>query len=714
MEQIALRTRRTLQQALRLPRGEARSSIGFREDIDGLRAVAVLPVVLFHASIPGFSGGFIGVDVFFVISGFLITGILLRSLDEGTYSIGHFYERRVRRILPALSLVLLVSTLAALIVYPPETLKNYARSLASVSVFGSNIFFWKSVGYFAEQADAQPLLHTWSLAVEEQFYIFYPLLLWLLAKRSLDVRKTLLLIAGLSLALSIYATSHYPGANFYLLPTRAWELMVGGVIAASPRIDLRPQVRDLLAAIGIVIIATCVVFYTAKTPFPGAAAIPPVLGTALVVLSGHNSANDGLPLLRFPPLVTVGKASYSFYLWHFPALAFGAYLTAGRLPLLAALSVCAGSLLAALITLKVLEDPVRRSRKTSSVVLPLAAMAALGVVGGAISFSNGLPQRIPAASLAAAAVQNDRELHHKECMSLDTTIVRPSHACLLGVTNKTPGVLLWGDSHAMVTATSMEAAANLEGASFLFAATADCPPGLGFEISQRFLRTMTSAPSYRYCGQYNREMLALALRPEIRTVVISSRWTNWRLDEPLVNGDEPAGVRLERNGRAADPGDNKTVFKAGFTELVERLTGEGKRVFIVGPLPEPRNDVPKLLYVQSFGIAAPPAPLRRSDFARRHAQILGYFGELAKKYRVEFINPVEALCRNGSCPIEDRGVPRYFDDNHLTVRVARELAPLYRTIFRNEGAACVAGPASGSPNCRLQKSTPSRFAISPT
>ena len=203
MEQIASVARRRLRPA-RIPRAQAHASADFREDIDGLRAVAVLPVVLFHAGIPGFSGGFIGVDVFFVISGFLITGILLRSLNEGTYSIGHFYERRVKRILPALSLVLFVSTLVALVVYLPETLKNYGNSLASVSIFGSNFFFWRSIGYFAEQADAQPLLHTWSLAVEEQFYIFYPLLLWLLAKRTIDVRKALLLIGAVSLALSIY------------------------------------------------------------------------------------------------------------------------------------------------------------------------------------------------------------------------------------------------------------------------------------------------------------------------------------------------------------------------------------------------------------------------------------------------------------------------------------------------------------------------------
>ncbi len=686
MEQLASGAWRRLT-AGRSQRAPAQASADFRKDIDGLRAIAVVPVVLFHAGIPGFSGGFIGVDVFFVISGFLITGILLRSINEGNYSIRHFYERRIKRILPALALVLFVSTIFALTVYLPETLKNYGKSQASVSVFASNFFFWKSIGYFAEPIETQPLLHTWSLAVEEQFYIFYPLLLWLLARWAINVRKTLLLIAGVSLSLSVYATFGHSGANFYLLPTRAWELMVGGIIAASPRVDFRPRVRSLLAICGTLMIAACVALYSSKTPFPGLTAIPPVLGTALVVISGHNRNNEGYAPLGLPPLVLVGRASYSFYLWHFPAIAFATYLMAGQLPLFSGLVVCAGSLMASLLTLRFLEDPVRRSRKKGAVLLPLGATAALGAVGAAIALSDGLPARIPAQSLALAAVQKDKEVHHKECMSLDTTIVPPSKACLLGDPAKTPHVLLWGDSHAMVTATSMEAAAKKVGASFLFDATADCPPGLGFEISPEFLVTMTRIPSYRYCGEYNREMLGLASDAQIHTVVISSRWTNWRLDEPLIDGKDPPDIRLEKNGRPVAKGSNTPVFEEGFAQLVERLTKAGKRVVIVGPVPEPHNDVPKLLYVQRYGFAAPPAPLSRAEYERRHARIIAFFRDLAATYPISFIEPAEVLCARGSCPIADRGGPRYFDDNHLTVRTARALAPLYEPLFRDSDSA---------------------------
>ena len=653
----------------------------FRPDIDGLRSIAVIPVVLFHAGVSGFSGGFIGVDVFFVISGFLITGILLRSIHDRTFSIRGFYERRIRRILPALGLVLAVSTVAALIIYDPETLKDYGKSLLSVSLFGSNFYFWKSVGYFAAHADVQPLLHTWSLAVEEQFYIFYPLLLWLLVRYKIRIRTVIAVIAAVSLALSIYATQHAPGANFYLLPTRAWELMVGGLLAASPKVELSKVVRQGSAIVGLVVIAACVFFYNGKMPFPGLSAIPPALGTALVIFSGHNERNEGYGLLRAAPLVAIGRASYSFYLWHFPALAFAAYLAAGKVSPMHGFVISVFCLGAALLTLRFLEDPVRRSRRARSVFLPLAGMAVIGVCGLAIAASNGFPSRLPKASLAAADAPLDKTVHHMECMSVDNAIVPPSNACLLGDKAATPHVLLWGDSHAMVAATAMEASALRNEASFLFAAAADCPPGIGFEISPQFVANLTTTRSYRYCGEYNREMMTRALRPDISTVVLAARWSNWRIDEPANATEENLDIRLEQSGRVAPHGGNHIIFEHGFTRLVDELTKSGKKVVIVGPMPEPQFDVPRLLYVQRFGFAPRAEDITRVQYERRHARILGYFGQVRAKYPVIFIEPADRLCNDKTCAVSDAQGPRYFDHNHLTVRVAKEISPLFDRIF---------------------------------
>jgi hypothetical protein len=326
------------------------------------------------------------------------------------------------------------------------------------------------------------------------------------------------------------------------------------------------------------------------------------------------------------------------------------------------------------------------------VVLPLVAMGALGAVGAAVAVSNGLPERIPSGSRAIASAQNDRTVHHDECMSVDATLVPPSKACLLGDRSEPPRVLLWGDSHAMVTATSIETAALKQHASFLFAAAADCPPGLGFEISPQFVPSLTTTPSYRYCGQYNREMLEAALAPNIRTVVLSSRWTNWRIDEPANAAEKPVDIRLEKDGRPAPRGSNHLLFERGFAELVEQLTADGKRVVIVGPLPEPQFDVPELLYVQRFGVAPKANPVSRFDYERRHGRILAYFRDLRKRYPITFIEPAEALCADNSCAIQDRYGPRYFDHNHLTVRTARALAPLYAPLFRDPVETATASP----------------------
>jgi hypothetical protein len=259
----------------------------------------------------------------------------------------------------------------------------------------------------------------------------------------------------------------------------------------------------------------------------------------------------------------------------------------------------------------------------------------------------------------------------------------------------------------MVTATSMEAAALEQRASFLFAAAADCPPGLGFEISPQFVPSLTTTPSYRYCGQYNREMLEAAMASNIGTVVLSSRWTNWRIDEPSNAVENPVDIRLESDGRPAPRGSNHALFQRGFAELVEQLTSAGKRVAIVGPLPEPRFDVPDLLYVQRFGLAPAARPVSRFEYERRHARILAFFGEVRKRYPVTFIEPADALCAGRSCPIQDRDGPRYFDHNHLTVRTAKALAPLYQPLFRDRTESSTAAPQSLSLRNRLPASSTS-------
>ena len=298
-----------------------RSSMQYRREIDGLRAVAVLPVILFHAGFRIFSGGFVGVDVFFVISGYLITGIIISELEQGRFSILRFYERRARRILPALFFMMLCCIPFAWMWMSPWKFKEFAQSLIAVSVFVSNIFFWRESGYFAAVAEEKPLLHTWSLAVEEQYYVLFPIFLILLWRFGRNpVFYSVVAIAVISLLLSEWGSQNKPTANFYLAPTRAWELLAGSICAFF-QFGREQRSNNLLSAFGLALILFAIFYYDENTPFPSVYALAPVVGTALIIMFGAKST-WAAKLLSMRGFVGIGLISYSAYLWHQPLFAF--------------------------------------------------------------------------------------------------------------------------------------------------------------------------------------------------------------------------------------------------------------------------------------------------------------------------------------------------------------------------------------------------------
>ena len=298
----------------------------YRREIDGLRAIAVVPVVLFHAGVAGFGGGYVGVDVFFVISGFLITTILLDELSTGQYSLVRFYERRVRRIFPALCATMMASCVAAAYLLLPTEMREFAQSVASVTLFASNVLFWLKSGYFDVASETKPLLHTWSLAVEEQYYLLFPPLLAALwpGRRRLAA-GVFTLLALVSLGWAAQGVARGSAAAFFLLPSRAWELLFGSGMAFALRGRRASwsssSWRDALAWIGLALILVPVFAYDRQTPFPGLAAIPPVLGAGLVIMCGQSDRAAG-KALGSPIFVGIGLVSYSAYLWHQPLLAF--------------------------------------------------------------------------------------------------------------------------------------------------------------------------------------------------------------------------------------------------------------------------------------------------------------------------------------------------------------------------------------------------------
>jgi peptidoglycan/LPS O-acetylase OafA/YrhL len=300
----------------------------YRPEIDGLRALAVLPVLLFHAGL-GMRGGFMGVDIFFVISGYLITTLIARDLQLGCFKMRDFWERRIRRILPAAAVMVIATLIAGAIILLPQSFENLGQSALAQSLMVSNFYFWQQDGYFAAPSDYEALLHTWSLAVEEQFYLILPALLVFL-NRKFPARITLVLglVFLTSLIWSFLGPYLYPTASFYLLPARAWELLLGSLIAIfAIKVPGGRLGAEFLSLAGIVLMVYPMLTYVPTTPFPGIAAISPCLGAALFIVATRKHGTLARQFLSLSPFVFIGKISYSLYLWHWPLLVFGRHLS---------------------------------------------------------------------------------------------------------------------------------------------------------------------------------------------------------------------------------------------------------------------------------------------------------------------------------------------------------------------------------------------------
>ncbi|OUU14540.1 MAG: hypothetical protein CBB97_24870 [Candidatus Endolissoclinum sp. TMED37] len=370
----------------------------YRAEIDGLRALAVLPVIFFHAGFEWFSGGFVGVDVFFVISGYLITTIIISEMAEGKFSIVNFYERRARRILPALFFVMATCLPFAWLLLTPADLKDFGQSLVAVSTFSSNILFWRESGYFSTAAELKPLLHTWSLAVEEQYYILFPLFLMLVWHWGLRIVFLLLAsVFAISLGVAQWGVSNYPAAAFYLLPTRGWELLCGVFSAFYLFVSNKHfshLLDNFLSLLGIGMISFSILAFNESTPFPSLYALVPTAGTALIILfaSPNTLVNR---LLCWRPFVAVGLVSYSAYLWHQPVLAFAKHYVGGQPSDLFLLGLCTLSLLLAWFSWRFIEAPFRnRTSFTRASIFrySLAGILLFSLLGMAIHYTNGLEQ----------------------------------------------------------------------------------------------------------------------------------------------------------------------------------------------------------------------------------------------------------------------------------------------------------------------------------
>lgn len=658
----------------------------YRRDIDGLRAVAVLPVLLFHAKIPGISGGYVGVDIFFVISGFLITGILHREIAQGNFSLVRFYDRRVRRILPALFAMMLVCVAAATVLMMPRDLMDFAKSLVATSASASNMLFWWQSGYFDGAAEAKPLLHTWSLAVEEQYYVLFPLALWALHRWARGrLGWWLGGIAIVSLAASVVCLKLSPISGFYLAPMRAWELMIGGLLAigviALPR---RPAAREVIAWAGVAAIAFAILTFDAQTPFPGYMALLPSLGAAAIIYAGTGGENSVGRILSLRVPVAIGLISYSLYLWHWPALVFLEYYTIDRLNVAQALAALAAAFGLAWLSWRFVERPFR-ARDGVFTRKWLFAAAALGIAGfvaiaAVILARDGLPTRFPVAVRSALAAENSASGLMEPCSDKLDRQLAAQPPCRIGA-NGPREVFVWGDSHADALFGAFQQVADTRGIGLYYGIDASCPPLLGLGTSKACI------------AGGKRRFDFLAKHPEVHTVILASRWTVY-LDGRAVDFG-PAESNEQLPGLQDDQGRSYVKFSPevhqAFAEALPRtvqaLRRIGKRVILVYPIPETGYFIPstigrKLLH----GERAESFTRPRAYFDRRQAFVTHLLDSIPSGPDLARVYPSQLLCDAQSCRVFADGTPLYYDDDHLSIEGARMLAPAFVRALDQLGA----------------------------
>ena len=636
--------------------------LGYRRDIDGLRALAVLPVLLYHADLRVFSGGFVGVDIFFVISGFLITRIVQKDLHLGRFSIAGFYERRLRRILPALLVMLFASTLAAFIILLPQDLRTFAITAGAAILSFSNIVFMRQEGYFQPQADLQPLLHTWSLGVEEQFYLIFPFMLaTIFHARRKAVPAFILTVLVLSFAACVALTLTRPVAAFYLAPTRAWELMIGASLALGlVRPASKRTTRELLSALGLLGIICSVLLFDASMAFPGYIAALPCIGTALIISSAPGTRVGRL--LGHKWLVGVGLVSYSLYLWHWPILAFARYYLVREMTGLETAIALALSALAAVLSWRYVERPFRNhATMPTQRTLRLAAALSVVIVGcsGLFVVAEGFPQRMGATASRLADGQTDMTAYRDTCLFRPDRNAQAVASCRLGTMTAAPAVLLWGDSQGDAISPAIDVLARESGLGVVNATHVSCPPVLDVEVIENGLS--------RECKSWNDAVRRFLTGSDIKVVVLSARWAAYA------------------HGRGYGPDAEKTAELVGVSDkpLITGLESSlrllnGKRVYLISSTPEIEYDVPNSLARLAWsGMDMDLRPTLVSH-ATRQQIVQSDLVRLAEKYGVDVIDPARFFCKV-RCEIEAAGYPYYYDNHHLSRRGALAMAPYLRT-----------------------------------
>jgi peptidoglycan/LPS O-acetylase OafA/YrhL len=615
--------------------------MAYRPEIDGLRAIAVGGVVAHHAGLAGLPGGFTGVDVFFVISGYLITGIIAGEMAAGRFSQLRFLERRIRRIVPALAVMLAVTAVAAWTLLTPADFRPFAQSLTASAVFGSNLLFARGSDYFDSEAGMQPLLHTWTLGVEEQFYLLFPLLLMACRRWRPQAMLPVVVVLGLaSFMLALLMAGRWPLLAFYLLPTRMWEFALGAACALLPagrlaHLSALPRVRGLLALIGLGLVISGFVLIRPETPAPGAMFLLPTLGTAMVILFAGPSDPAGR-LLGLRPFVWLGLVSFGTYLWHQPVLTLGRYVWFGGLPPGATVALVAASIALGAASYHWLEQPVRQRRllaERKALLLVCAGSLAVSALAGVAGHLRALMPASTAEAMRFGGLQP------------------PLPPSFVSVTpTEPPRYILYGDSHAI----QYHHALTARFGESLLLTLPSCLAAL--EISNQ----LPGHPEGDACRAMPERLVALTNERRVRTIIWAQIWERTVFEggseTPIAHGSKAAARALT----------------AGLARLADRLPA-GTRIILIGNSPAAWPAAPSMYdgWLRCRAFRNVDCPTSYPASKAQGIAINAALRALANRdTRFVFIDTHAALCPQRRCTVVEGGKLNYWDAHHLTRRGA--------------------------------------------
>lgn len=657
----------------------------YRPDIDGLRAIAVLGVILFHAGLP-ISGGFVGVDVFFVISGYLITQIILRESSEQRFSLMNFWMRRIRRILPAAAVVTLTTIFVGYFIFDQSSFISLGKAAIAQSLMMANVLFWRRSNYFSESSELEPLLHTWSLSVEEQFYMIFPLLLVFLLRKTRCTFIILAVAAFASLLLSSIGAYTHPSATFYLLPTRAWELAAGALLAIfETRLAIRRVAKELMAVAGLGAIVLPMAIYSDSTSFPGLAALPPVAGTVILLAANRGSATFVGRALSLKPVVAIGLASYSLYLWHWPILVFLKH-TLVRQSALSTMAALAGTAVLSYISWRFVEVPFRSSKRlrTPRAAFTFGALASSAVIaaGMLVWFQQGIPSRI---NTELVAIQDDITWNGIEYESDSPSGVAIGAPRLDA---KPPDFVLWGDSHGMAVAELVDSLArehDISGVAFL---SSGRPPITGL------WKPLKGLEQEKETTTLNQARLDKIIQSGTKDVILIGRW------DGMIRGMLPTEID-ERNGipktynMVVDSAEETPSYETSrdalarqFSKMLKELESKQIRVSLLLQVPSAsRSRVARDFYISKrFPLLNPKdfsQDTSREEYASSRMGSKMLFSGLEAK-NLSVIDPIESFYNNGNRLSLYSSRAFYRDEDHLTRPGAEHyLRPVISNILSN-------------------------------